>query len=76
MLKMKEMSLSYAEAYHFLEFRHGPMSMVNGSTLIVGLLSQAAYEHELALLREMRGLGARVLAITPNEIEAGEVDSG
>jgi len=28
MLKMKEMSLSCSEAYHFLEFRHGPKSVV------------------------------------------------
>lgn len=70
MLKMKEMSLSYSEAYHFLEFRHGPMSMVNDKTLIVGLMSEKAFKHELRLLLEMRNLGARVLAITP--IESGE----
>jgi glucosamine--fructose-6-phosphate aminotransferase (isomerizing) len=29
MLKTKEMSLSQAEAYHPLEFRHGPMSVVD-----------------------------------------------
>ena len=27
-LKMKEMSLSHSEPFHFMEFRHGPMSMV------------------------------------------------
>ena len=39
MLKMKEMSLSYSEAYHSLEFRHGPMSMVTERALVVGLIS-------------------------------------
>ncbi|HEY63555.1 MAG TPA: SIS domain-containing protein [Caldilineae bacterium] len=63
MLKMKEMSLTYAEAFHFLEFRHGPKSMVNESTLVIGMVSDSAREHEVAVLREMRGLGARVLAI-------------
>jgi glucosamine--fructose-6-phosphate aminotransferase (isomerizing) len=62
MLKMKEMSLSYSEAYHMLEFRHGPMSMTNEQTLVVGLLSDQ-YGHELAVLRDMAGRGARVLAI-------------
>jgi glucosamine--fructose-6-phosphate aminotransferase (isomerizing) len=63
MLKTKEMSLSYAEAYHPLEFRHGPMSMVNEHTLIVGLLSDAGLGEELRVLKEMQGLGARTLAL-------------
>jgi glucosamine--fructose-6-phosphate aminotransferase (isomerizing) len=65
MLKMKEMSLTHSEVYHTLEFRHGPMSMVNGRTLVVGLISESAYAHEMAVLRQMRELGARVLVITP-----------
>lgn len=63
MLKMKEMSLSYSEAYHMLEFRHGPMSMVNEHTLVAGLLTDQAYGHEVAVLRDMRARGARILAI-------------
>jgi glucosamine--fructose-6-phosphate aminotransferase (isomerizing) len=74
MLKMKEMSLSYSEAYHFLEFRHGPMAMVDRRTLVVGLLSERALAHEVAVLTEMRALGARVLAITPDELAAGQVN--
>jgi glucosamine--fructose-6-phosphate aminotransferase (isomerizing) len=74
MLKMKEMSLSYAEAFQFLEFRHGPMSMVSPTTLIVGLLSETALEHERAVLAQMRALGANVLAVTPVELGAGEAD--
>jgi glucosamine--fructose-6-phosphate aminotransferase (isomerizing) len=74
MLKMKEMSLSYSEAYHFLEFRHGPMAMVNDRTLVVGMVSEAAQAHEAAVLAEMRKLGARVLAITPAELEAKQAD--
>jgi glutamine---fructose-6-phosphate transaminase (isomerizing) len=75
MLKMKEMSLSYSEAYHFMEFRHGPMSMVDDRTLVVGLVSERAAAHEAAVLREMRGLGARVLAITPAELSADQADT-
>jgi len=64
MLKMKEMSLSYSEAYHMLEFRHGPMSMVNEHTLVTGLLSDAGFQHESAVLREMSERGAQIMAIT------------
>jgi glucosamine--fructose-6-phosphate aminotransferase (isomerizing) len=63
MLKTKEMSLSYAEAYHPLEFRHGPMSMVNERTLIVGLLSDVGLAEEIKVLADMQNLGARVLAL-------------
>ena len=32
-LKMKEMTLSHSEPFHFLEFRHGPQSMVTDKHL-------------------------------------------
>jgi glucosamine--fructose-6-phosphate aminotransferase (isomerizing) len=67
MLKMKEMSLSYSEAYHFLEFRHGPMAMVNANTLVAGLISDSGGSHEIAVLRQMRDQGARVLSITESD---------
>jgi glucosamine--fructose-6-phosphate aminotransferase (isomerizing) len=63
MLKMKEMSLSHAEAFHFLEFRHGPMSMVGPGSLVIGLMSDGAQPQELVLLAEMRALGAFTLAL-------------
>jgi glutamine---fructose-6-phosphate transaminase (isomerizing) len=74
MLKMKEMSLSPSEAYHFLEFRHGPMSMVNSETLVVGFVSEAATTYETAVLTEMRQKGATVLAVTPAELPSESVD--
>lgn len=72
MLKTKEMSLSYAEAYYPLEFRHGPMSMVDEHTLVVGLLSDTALAFELHVLEDMHGLGARILAL----VEDGSVLAG
>ena len=56
MLKTKEMSLSYAEAYHPMEFRHGPMSMVNGRTLVVGFLSDTGLAEEHRVLEEMQAV--------------------
>ena len=63
MLKTKEMSLSCSEAYHPLEFRHGPMSMVNEHTLVVGLLSDTGLAEELRVLEDMQRLGARTLVL-------------
>jgi glucosamine--fructose-6-phosphate aminotransferase (isomerizing) len=65
MLKMKEMSLSHSEAFHFMEFRHGPMSMVTEQALVIGLLSKFAFEHEQKVLAEMRELGGNILALSP-----------
>jgi glucosamine--fructose-6-phosphate aminotransferase (isomerizing) len=62
-LKMKEMTLSHSEPFHFMEFRHGPKSMVTPSTLVVGLLSNSNYQQEAAVLEEMKALGAQVLSI-------------
>jgi glucosamine--fructose-6-phosphate aminotransferase (isomerizing) len=63
MLKMKEMTLSYAEAYHPMEFRHGPMSMVNEHALVVGLLSDTSLAQDIHVLKDMQALGAQTLAI-------------
>ena len=63
MLKTKEMSLSYAEAYYPLEFRHGPMSMVDEHTLVVGFLSDTGLAQEVRVLKDMQRLGGRTLAL-------------
>jgi glucosamine--fructose-6-phosphate aminotransferase (isomerizing) len=62
-LKIKEMSLSDSEPFHFMEFRHGPQSMAGPGALIVGLVSESNRRHEVAVLDEMRARGARVVAI-------------
>ncbi len=67
MLKMKEMSLSYSEAFHTMEFRHGPMSMIAEDSLVVGLISPDSAAHDLQTLQEMQTAGARILTIAQCE---------
>jgi len=62
-VKMKEMSLSIAEGYRFMEFRHGPMSLVDGEHLVVALLSTSYRPYELAVLSDLKARGARLLAL-------------
>jgi glucosamine--fructose-6-phosphate aminotransferase (isomerizing) len=62
-LKMKEMSLSHSEPFHFMEFRHGPKSMVTKSTLTIGLRSTVNGARESAVLEDVRALGSRILDI-------------
>jgi glucosamine--fructose-6-phosphate aminotransferase (isomerizing) len=63
MLKTKEMTCSWSEAFHTLEFRHGPMSVVNQQALVVGLIGDGAVDAEIAVLRHMKRLGAQTLAL-------------
>ena len=65
MLKMKEMTLSHSKAFHFMEFRHGPQSMINDRSLVIGLLSHTAHAHEQRVMDEMSALGAQTLTLGP-----------
>jgi len=58
---MKEMSLSHSEPFHFMEFRHGPKSMVAPSALVIGLLSTLNAEYESAVMDDVTQLGGRIL---------------
>jgi len=62
-LKMTEMSSSYAQAYHTLEFRHGPKSIASKETLITFLLSDEAMAEESLLIGELKKLGASILVV-------------
>jgi glucosamine--fructose-6-phosphate aminotransferase (isomerizing) len=68
-LKMKEMTLTHSEPFHFLEFRHGPMSMVNEKTVVVGLVSESNFNHENAVLNEMRALGGKTVSIGESGVD-------
>ena len=62
-LKLTEMSSSYAQVYHSMEFRHGPRSIAGPNTLITLFVSEAAAEAETVLVRELKGLGAAICVI-------------
>lgn len=72
-LKMKEMTLSDSEPFHFFEFRHGPMSMVDINTAIIGLVSEVQGTSEAQVLHEMAELGGQILSLAPN---GGDVSLG
>lgn len=69
-LKMQEMAIASAEAYHLLEYRHGPKSVANSGTLAVAFLLPGFYEYQASLLREIEGFGATVVTVGP-ENDAG-----
>jgi len=63
MLKIKEMACSNSEAYHCLELRHGPNYIVDNKTLVTFFLSDSGMDYEIALLKEIKELGAKILLI-------------
>lgn len=69
MNKIKEMGLANSEAYHSLEYRHGPMSLVDENTLIIMLGNDASTEYDVQLMDQMQGLGAVTLAVAENASE-------
>jgi glucosamine--fructose-6-phosphate aminotransferase (isomerizing) len=60
-LKMQEMSISSAQSYHSLEYRHGPKSTVTEHSLITLLTSKNGRVYEEALVEEFKKLGGKTL---------------
>jgi glucosamine--fructose-6-phosphate aminotransferase (isomerizing) len=73
MLKMKEMSITNSEAYHFLEFRHGPKALVDEHAMVVGLIGAEHFRHEAAVITEMAEMGGKTVTLTPGRADAGHV---
>jgi len=63
MLKVKEMSCSYGQCFHTLEFRHGPKAIVSPETLVTFFLSESGFASEEAVLEEIKALGGATLVI-------------
>ena len=65
MLKLKEMSLTTSEAYHGMEFRHGPMSMCGENTGVISLVTPERHQLEDAVTRDLAALGAVLTTVGP-----------
>jgi glucosamine--fructose-6-phosphate aminotransferase (isomerizing) len=62
-LKLQEMSLSTSQSFHPMEYRHGPVSLVDERTLVVLLYSDDTREEEARLASELSAKGARVIGL-------------
>ena len=60
-LKLQEMSLTYSQAFHPMEYRHGPVSLIDDKSLVVMLYTQATAAEEAALVAELQAKGAVVI---------------
>jgi len=62
-LKVMEMSCSYSQSFHALEFRHGPKAIVSPATCLTFLLSDTGQKAEAEVLSEMKELGGITVAV-------------
>lgn len=62
-LKITEMSCSYAQPFHALEFRHGPKAILGPEVLVTFLVSETGCQAESDVLQEVKRLGATTLVI-------------
>jgi glucosamine--fructose-6-phosphate aminotransferase (isomerizing) len=69
-LKVTEMSCSYSQAYHTLEFRHGPKAIVGPDTCLTFFLGESGSQAETEVLTEMKELGGVTLAVCNHSNEA------
>ncbi len=68
-LKMKEMSLTHSEPFHFMEFRHGPKSMLAPTAMVIGLRSRRNGMPEKTVLEEARESGSHVVDIAETDAD-------
>jgi len=62
-LKVMEMSCSYSQFFHALEFRHGPKAIVSPATCLTFFISETGKEAEAEVLAEMKELGGVIVAV-------------
>jgi glucosamine--fructose-6-phosphate aminotransferase (isomerizing) len=78
-LKLKEISYTHSEAFAAGELKHGPIALVDGSTLVTAICTQEAlFEKMDSNIKEVKARGATVLVITWEDTDyfnetAGEI---
>ncbi|MFA6687887.1 MAG: glutamine--fructose-6-phosphate transaminase (isomerizing) [Sphaerochaetaceae bacterium] len=69
-LKLKEISYTHSEAFAAGELKHGPIALVDTSTLVVAFCTQRAlFEKMDSNMKEVKARGATVLAITFDDVD-------
>ena len=61
---MKEIAYLHSEAYAAGELKHGPIAMIEPSSLVIAIATQESlFEKTLSNIKEVKARGARVIAI-------------
>ncbi len=69
-IKIQEMSLSHVQTYHPMEYRHGPVSLIDDKSLVALLYSNETRDEEVRIAAELQQKGARVIGFGgPGDVE-------
>lgn len=60
-LKLQEMSISYSQSFHPMEYRHGPISLIDDRSLVVMIYSPDTVAEEARVVADVQAKGARVI---------------
>lgn len=60
-LKLQEMSITYSQSFHPMEYRHGPISLIDDASVVVMLYTPDTATEEAVLVAELQAKGARVI---------------
>lgn len=63
MLKLKEMTQLFAEAFNPMEFRHGPISVLNENCRVILLSQSELRSFEIEVVNDVRRSGAKTVVI-------------
>ncbi|MFJ8102864.1 SIS domain-containing protein [Lysinibacillus sp. NPDC096212] len=71
-LKLKEMTQTECESYSNLEFRHGPISIVDKETVVILFTQNETKDFDQALIKDIQKLGGfvAVIGIASADLEA------
>lgn len=73
-LKLKETSYIHSDAYAAGELKHGPISLIEDGTLVVGLAcNERLMLKTLSNIKEVKARGAEVLMLTSDNLLTAEV---
>ena len=72
-LLLSEVALTDSAAHPFLDFRHGPIAMVDDATLVVALADPTTSAAELAVLDDVVAAGGTTLTLALGPAAAGPV---
>jgi glucosamine--fructose-6-phosphate aminotransferase (isomerizing) len=69
-LKLKEISYTHSEAFAAGELKHGPIALVDTSTLVVAICTQSALFDKMdSNIKEVKARGAATLVITYEDVD-------
>jgi glucosamine--fructose-6-phosphate aminotransferase (isomerizing) len=72
-LKLMEMSINPAMPFHPMEYRHGPVSLIDKGSLVMMLYNQTTASDEAVLVTELQAKGAHVIGFGgPGDLSIGK----